>query len=402
VSAMDRRTFLKGLSAAGLFLGSPLGAQQASQPVSQVSSSPSSVPASAPNPNDFVRAAAFCSAASANSPAQCHLCPHECLIPEGERGRCGTRQTREGKIQTLIYGRSCKAAINPIEDSGIWHYLPGDKTLTLAAAGCNFSCRGCNQWELSQCPPELAQSLASLSPEVLETCRVANCTTLAFDLTEPSIDFEWLSEILPAARAAGLNTVLSTNGYIQSEPLAALLPHISAMRIDLKGFNSRFYTDFCGGRLDAVLATIKQVRASDTWLEVSYPLIDAQNDLTEWTEAAAAWVMKNLGADIPLHFLCHTPHYRLKDGKATSERTLTLHRKLAMRAGLHFVYVHGIEQHEGLRTYCPSCLMVIASRITGATQSLIEDGKCPFCNHPIAGLWKKPSFTKEGQDENVV
>ena len=39
---------------------------------------------------------------------QCTLCPYECFLPEGARGRCKVRANYGGKIKTLVYSRPGK------------------------------------------------------------------------------------------------------------------------------------------------------------------------------------------------------------------------------------------------------------------------------------------------------
>jgi pyruvate formate lyase activating enzyme len=53
------------------------------------------------------------------------------------------------------------------------------------------------------------------------------------------------------------------------------------------------------------------------------------------------------------------------------------------------VYIGNIPGHPGENTYCPKCGRVVVAR-TGyeVTANNIVDGKCRFCGHPIAGLWK--------------
>ena len=36
---------------------------------------------------------------------QCRLCPYNCFLPEGARGRCKVRVNYGGQIKTLVYGQ---------------------------------------------------------------------------------------------------------------------------------------------------------------------------------------------------------------------------------------------------------------------------------------------------------
>ena len=42
---------------------------------------------------------------------QCRLCPYECFLPEGARGRCQVRVNYGGKIKTLVSGQLIPAVL---------------------------------------------------------------------------------------------------------------------------------------------------------------------------------------------------------------------------------------------------------------------------------------------------
>lgn len=37
---------------------------------------------------------------------RCHLCNHYCMIKDGKRGICGVRENRDGRLFSLVYGKS--------------------------------------------------------------------------------------------------------------------------------------------------------------------------------------------------------------------------------------------------------------------------------------------------------
>src|SRR3989338_1579232 len=82
---------------------------------------------------------------------QCQLCPHFCFLKLGEIGKCRVRQNVKGKLISLVYGKPCSLALDNIEKKPLYHFLPGEKTLTIATAGCNLACGFCQNWEISQC-----------------------------------------------------------------------------------------------------------------------------------------------------------------------------------------------------------------------------------------------------------
>src|SRR4030043_1115043 len=85
---------------------------------------------------------------------QCELCPHRCRVSKGKRGLCRVRENREGKYYSLVYGNPCAVHLDPIEKKPFFHLLPGTVSFSLATAGCNFQCKFCQNWEISQASPE--------------------------------------------------------------------------------------------------------------------------------------------------------------------------------------------------------------------------------------------------------
>ena len=82
--------------------------------------------------------------------AKCHLCARHCLISEGATGFCLVRKNEEGKLFSLNYGRAISACIDPVEKKPLSHFNPGALVLSIATVGCNFRCRFCDNWMISQ------------------------------------------------------------------------------------------------------------------------------------------------------------------------------------------------------------------------------------------------------------
>ena len=81
---------------------------------------------------------------------ECQLCPHHCRIKEGARGRCRSRECRDGKLWALSYGAPCALAVDPVEKKPLNNFLPGTWCLSLSCTGCNLSCRWCQNSDISQ------------------------------------------------------------------------------------------------------------------------------------------------------------------------------------------------------------------------------------------------------------
>jgi pyruvate formate lyase activating enzyme len=85
-----------------------------------------------------------------NGLVKCQLCFRNCVIPEGKRGFCRNRENHKGKLYNIVYARPSAVHIDPIEKEPQLHMLPGTEILCIGSAGCNFRCKHCHNWHLSQ------------------------------------------------------------------------------------------------------------------------------------------------------------------------------------------------------------------------------------------------------------
>jgi len=320
---------------------------------------------------------------------QCQLCPRRCIIGEGNRGACRVRENRGGKLYTLSYGKPCALNVDPIEKLPLYHVKPGSLRLNLATAGCNLSCRNCFNWYISQRPPEEVRSF-NLSPEdIIERARVEGVSFISFTYTEPTIFYEYMLDICRSAKAAGLRTLLNTNGFINPKPLKELLQYLDAVNIDLKGFTPEFYAENCSGELEPVLRSLKLVRGEGVHLEVVNLVIPTLNDDMDKVREMCLWIKHNLGTDVPLHFNRFLPAYKLTKLPFTPVETLEQARSIALEVGLEYVYIGNVPGHPAANTFCPGCGgKLIGRRGLTITQDNLREGRCPACGYQVPGIWK--------------
>jgi len=324
-----------------------------------------------------------------NKQVQCRLCPRQCLIGDGRRGTCGIRENRNGKLYTLSYGKACALNIGPIEKLPLYHVQPGSLRLNLATAGCNLSCRNCQNWQLSQRTPEEVKSLDLSPEEVVNNALADRVSFISFTYTEPTIFYEYMFDISKLAKSAGYKTLLNTNGFINPEPLKALLQYIDAVNIDLKGFTPEFYQENCSGELEPVLGSLKLVKEEGVHLEIVNLVIPSLNDDMEKVKEMCLWIKENLGTDVPLHFSRFFPAYRLTKLSPTPVETLEEARRIALEMGLKYVYIGNVSGHPANNTFCPRCGEKLVGRIgLAVTENNLQQGRCPFCGYQIPGIWE--------------
>jgi pyruvate formate lyase activating enzyme len=322
-----------------------------------------------------------------NGIVKCELCPNNCLLKPGQRGLCKVRENQGGKLYALNYGKLVAIHIDPIEKKPIFHLLPGSTAYSVAAAGCNMSCLNCQNWEISQSYPE-DLSYQSLSPEaVVEAAIQSKSQSIAYTYSEPVIFYEYVYDIAKLAQEKGLKNVMISNGYINPKPLADLLPYLDAIKIDLKGFNEDFYQKVTGGKLQPVLDTIKQIKASGKLLEITYLIIPTLNDSEDEIRSMAKWVKENVGADAILHFSAFHPDYKLKNLPATDSEAVKKARQIALSEGLKYVYTGNIYFPEGETTYCHDGSIAIGRQGFMVTGNNLINGQCQD-GTIIPGIWE--------------
>jgi pyruvate formate lyase activating enzyme len=324
---------------------------------------------------------------------QCDLCPRFCKLQEGQRGLCFVRARHDGAIVLTTYGRSSGFCIDPVEKKPLNHFLPGTPVLSFGTAGCNLTCRFCQNWDISKAR-ESDRLTDEASPEAIaETALSSGCRSVAFTYNDPVVFIEYAIDVAQACRAKGVKTIAVSAGYMCDAPRAEFYRHIDAANIDLKGFTDGFYKKLCTGSLNPVLETLLYLKhETKVWLEITTLLIPGENDSPSEIEALSAWIFEHLGPDVPLHFTRFHPDWKMRDRPPTPAATLGAARSIAQSLGLRYVYTGNIHDEAGQSTYCHCCRSVVIGRnwydIT--SWQLTDDSRCKSCGTPCAGVFDGP------------
>jgi pyruvate formate lyase activating enzyme len=320
----------------------------------------------------------------------CSLCPRHCTVPAGARGYCGVRENRKGTYHTLVWGNPCSVGMDPIEKKPFYHVLPGEKAFSIATAGCNMKCTFCQNWNISQSRPEQTRNIDLPPDRVVRFAARYKCKAVAFTYNEPTVFFEYMYDTAKAAKETKLKAVVVSNGFMNAEPMEELCEVVSAVKIDLKAFTKAFYRKLTGARLKPVLETLQLLKKQGMWFEIVNLLIPTQNDDPKDLKAMCAWIKKELGPDVPLHFSAFHPMYKLRNLPRTPDKTMFAAYHIAKAEGLNYVYVGNVRPagHKAEKTYCPKCgKVVIGRRAYLVTSVKIRNGKCAYCGQPIPGVW---------------
>jgi pyruvate formate lyase activating enzyme len=320
---------------------------------------------------------------------RCNLCKHRCRIKEGKRGICGARENRDGNLYSLVYGKIVAEHIDPVEKKPLFNFMPGSRAFSVGTVGCNFHCRHCQNFDISQYPQEHGGEVIGQdrTPEkIVGFAKAAQCEAIAYTYTEPTIFYEFAYDTAILAHKEGIKNVYVSNGYMSREAARKIAPHLDAINVDLKAFTNGFYKSVCGARLKPVLETIPLMKELGVWVEVTTLTIPGLNDAEEEIRDIARFV-KNVGPEVPWHVTQFYPAYKLLDVPPTPVATLRRAREIGLEEGLRYVYEGSVPGEGGENTYCYACKTCLIERSGFVLKkNRLQDAKCPECGTRIDGV----------------
>ena len=273
---------------------------------------------------------------------QCQNCAHYCLVLPGKRGICGVRENIDGKLYALNYGKIIACQIDPIEKKPLYHFLPRTYSLSIAAAGCNFACQNCQNWQISQ-TPKLKNSFGvkETAPQAVVDLALKNSLpSISYTYTEPAIFSEYALDVMKLAGIRGIKNVWVSNGFWSKELFDMVSPYLDAANIDLKSFDDDFYKKICQGRLQPVLDILKKLKKKKIWVEITTLVLPGLNDQEKTFKEIAGFIKKELGAETPWHVsrFFNDVSWQLKDLPDTPTKTIEKAYQIGKKAGLKHVY----------------------------------------------------------------
>ncbi|MCF6243084.1 MAG: AmmeMemoRadiSam system radical SAM enzyme [Bacteroidales bacterium] len=316
---------------------------------------------------------------------QCTLCPHNCILKDGQSGICKVRTNYKGKLYTENYGKISGYHFDPVEKKPLYHFYPGKDILSIGSVGCNLHCRFCQNHEIAQTGVHNYGYLRELSSGAIinAALRQENNIGIAYTYNEPLVFYEFMRDTALNAKQNDLKNVMVTNGFIKPEPLERLLNFIDAFSVDLKAFTDEFYKKITSSQLKPIQETLKTIKNSGKLLEITNLIIPSLNDDEAKFKEMVLWIKEELGEDTVLHLSRYYPMYKMSI-EATSPKTLLNLYEIAARH-LNYVYIGNLPTVKGQNTYCPQCHHQVIERngyhtkITG----LDNQGNCKNCGKAI-------------------
>lgn len=319
----------------------------------------------------------------------CGICPNRCILAPGDRSICRSRVNMDGKLYSLAYGNPCSVNTDPVEKKPLYHFKPKSKAFSVATTGCNFRCLNCQNWEISQVKPHEIRHIELFPKNAVQAAQDAGAISIAYTYSEPTTFFEYMLDTAQLARKKGLANLWISNGYINKKPLKELCKVLDGANVNLKSFSDAIYRKLNGGRLQPVLNTFKTLNELKIHFEMTNLVVPGYVDDPEMVKEMCRWILDNLGPDHPLHFIRFFPRYKLDRLPPTPVSTLARFRKIAMDAGIHYVYVGNVPHHEGNHTYCHQCGKLLIERQGYYIPTYnLTGNRCRFCDTLIPGVWQ--------------
>lgn len=320
-----------------------------------------------------------------NDKVQCQTCEHRCLLKTGERGKCGVKENKDGTLYSLTYNKAVSVNVDPIEKKPLFHFLPGTRSLSIATVGCQFACKNCQNWRISQGPklkPDQEIPGQKITPrEIVEKAKNKNLQSISYTYTDPTVFLEYALDTMKLAHQEELKNNWITAGFFTENTFNKIEPYLDAANVDLKSFSDDYYRDYVDGRLKPVLDNLKRIKENNTWLEVTTLVIPGLTDSKENLKKIAEFIADELGTETPWHIsrFSGTISWKLKDKKDTPIEKLKQAYKIGKEAGLKYVYVGNVPGLKQEDTYCPNCGAKMINRTGYSIERKDNQGECSQC-----------------------
>ena len=321
-----------------------------------------------------------------NGVVKCKLCPHYCLIGDNEHGLCNVRVNKQGELYSEFFEKVTAVGLDPIEKKPLYHFFPGSTILSVGSLGCTMRCLFCQNYRISHPVPQSYDdtNLFTVKAIVKLAREQENNIGIAFTYNEPGTFYEYMISVAKLAQPIGLKTVMVTNGYINREPLEALIPYIDAFNVDLKAFSDSFYKTITRSRLAPVKNTITRIAAAHKHLEITNLVIPGMNDNYDEFEDMVRWIAAETGDQSVLHLSRYFPSYLMKI-QGTPVNTLNDLFDIAKKH-LKYVYLGNIVDTPRDTTFCDKCNNALIIRMPGnvVISGMDKKGNCMNCgNHVV-------------------
>jgi pyruvate formate lyase activating enzyme len=326
-----------------------------------------------------------------NGRIKCTACARLCEIPEGKIGLCGVRGVVNKKLQLFVYGRVIAGHVDPIEKKPVTHYRPNSAIFSIATTGCNWLCKYCQNYDISQ--RRKIEGLEMTPKQVIDRAEELGSQGIAYTYNEPSIFIEFAKDCGIEAHKRGIFNIFVSNGYDTPESVDMMSKFLDCITVDFKGSGKQeFVRQYIGiPNADPIFHSLKEIRdKTNIHTEITDLIVPEVGDDLVAARKLCKFVHDELGPDTPIHFLRFHPDYKMMEFGYTPIETLEKHHSVAKQEGLRYAYIGNVPGHPLENTYCPECNNVAVRRygFSIASWKLDDDNCCKNCGYPIPIIGK--------------
>jgi pyruvate formate lyase activating enzyme len=328
---------------------------------------------------------------------RCTACARFCEIPEGKVGLCGIRGVVDSKLRLFVYGRVIAGHIDPIEKKPVTHYRPGSSIFSIATTGCNWLCKYCQNYDISQ--RRKIEGTEMTPEQVVDSAVNYGAEGIAYTYNEPSIFIEFARDCGIEAHKRGIFNIFVSNGYDTTESVNMMKDFLDCITIDFKGSGKQeFVRQFIGiPNADPIFQTLKNIRDKTTiHTEITDLIVPEVGDDLDAARKLCRFIYDELGPDTPIHFLRFHPDYKMMEFGNTPIETLEKHHSIAKEIGLKYAYVGNVPGHPLEHTYCPECKNIVIERygFSIGSWNLDANNCCNRCGYPTPIIGKPNKIHK--------
>ena len=325
-----------------------------------------------------------------NDKVRCTACARYCEINKNQIGLCGIRGNVNGKLELFVYGKVITGHVDPIEKKPVIHYRPGSKVFSIATTGCNWLCKYCQNYDISQRRKIEGQDM---TPEdVVKTTLEYGADGIAYTYNQPSIFIEFARDCGVIARKNGLYNIFVSNGYDTPETVHMMNEFLDCITVDFKGSAEPQFTRRYIGVPDPkpIFDTLLEIRdKTKIHVEITDLIVPQVGDNLDYARKLCKFIYDEFGPEMPIHFLRFHPDYKMMEFEFTPVETLEKHYAIAKEEGLSYAYLGNVPGHPLEHTYCAGCNEIAVKRygFDIVEWNLDQNNKCKFCSNqiPITG-----------------
>lgn len=329
-----------------------------------------------------------------NDKVRCTACARYCEIGKDQIGLCGIRGNKNGKLELFVYGKVIAGHVDPVEKKPVVHYKPGSKVFSIATTGCNWLCKYCQNYDISQ---RRKVEGSDMTPEqVVQTAIDYEADGIAYTYNQPSIFIEFARDCGVVARKNGLYNVFVSNGYDTPDTVKMMGEFLDCITVDFKGSAEPNFTKKYIGVPDPkpIFDTLIDIKEkTKIHVEITDLIVPEVGDDLEYARKLCRFIFDEYGPEIPIHFLRFHPDYKMMEFPSTPVKTLEKHHKIAKEEGLDYAYIGNVPGHPLEHTYCPECNSIAIKRYGFNINewNLDEKNCCINCSKklPIFGTLSK-------------